>query len=156
MFDLQEYFMIFFIVGAVMFLIEALLPGVGVVGLTGLISFIIGIIIVSPSMYVATVLIILLIVVSVGIFVFLIKNLPDSLVLKKSFTKKEGFSTSKDNSDYIGKTMKAITYLRPSGKVEYNQMQFDAMTRGEFVDTGKNVEVIDVNGYTLVVKSTEE
>jgi membrane-bound serine protease (ClpP class) len=44
------------------------------------------------------------------------------------------------------------TVLRPSGKVLIDGVIYDAYTRGEYIDKGSNVEVVNVNGSTVQVK----
>jgi membrane-bound serine protease (ClpP class) len=44
------------------------------------------------------------------------------------------------------------TVLRPSGKVSIDGNIYDAYTRGEYVEKGSTVEVVNVSGSTLQVK----
>jgi membrane-bound serine protease (ClpP class) len=46
------------------------------------------------------------------------------------------------------------TVLRPSGKVVVEGVIYDAYTRGEYIDKGTSVEVVNVIGSSLLVKKT--
>ena len=52
----------------------------------------------------------------------------------------------------IGKTGIAYTVLRPSGKVMIEDQLFDAFSRGDFVEKGETIIVIEREGITLKVK----
>lgn len=153
---LGEYYLVYFIIGALFLLFEAIVPGIGILGLMGLIFLIIGIVLVSPTIIVAIISIIIMLSVVIIVFVFFLKNLPGALILKKRFVKDEGFLTSKDNSEYIGKVMHSVTLLKPSGKVSYDGKLYDAITEGNFIDKNVKVKVINNKGSILVVKRVEE
>lgn len=59
----------------------------------------------------------------------------------------EGESTVK-----VGENAMVVSTLRPSGKVEISGKLYDAISMGEFVDTGAMVEVVEVQLGRLVVK----
>lgn len=151
-----ENYLIFFIIGALFLLFEAIVPGIGVLGLCGLIFMIIGIVIASPSLFIAIILIIALIMATIIVFILFFKNAPKSLILTKSSVKEDGYSVSKDNSEYIGKIVKTSTILKPSGKVSYDGNIFDAVTEGDYIDSDTKVKVIYSKGSILVVKKLEE
>ncbi len=46
----------------------------------------------------------------------------------------------------------AITPLRPSGIARLNEQRYDVVTRGEMLEKGTRVEVIEVSGNRVVVK----
>jgi membrane-bound serine protease (ClpP class) len=51
-----------------------------------------------------------------------------------------------------GKTGVAHTVLRPSGKVIIDGKMYDAYTRGEYIEKGETVEVVDHETTSLKVK----
>jgi membrane-bound serine protease (ClpP class) len=51
-----------------------------------------------------------------------------------------------------GKQGVTETVLRPSGKVVVEGVLYDAYTRGEYIDKGSAVEVVNVIGSSLLVK----
>ncbi len=64
----------------------------------------------------------------------------------------EGYTVNAQAAAMIGKRGTAHTVLRPSGKVLINGEIFDAVTRGEYVEPGENIEVISTESVTLKVK----
>ncbi len=60
-------------------------------------------------------------------------------------------SNSKLN-DLVGKSGIAHTFLRPSGQIIIDGKKYDAMTKGDFVDKGLAVTVVDLSTSQLVVE----
>ncbi len=50
-----------------------------------------------------------------------------------------------------GDTGTALTFLRPSGKVEINDEVFDVVTEGEYLEKGEKVVVSKIRGNTVIV-----
>lgn len=55
-----------------------------------------------------------------------------------------------------GKQGISQTVLRPSGKVEVDGTIYDAFTRGEYIEKGTPIEVINTTGSSLMVKRSTE
>jgi membrane-bound serine protease (ClpP class) len=53
----------------------------------------------------------------------------------------------------VGKRGEAITDLRPSGIVRVEGMPLDAMTRGEYLDKGTQIRVLEVQGQVHIVEA---
>lgn len=58
--------------------------------------------------------------------------------------------------DLKGQTGVARTVLRPAGVVEFSGRRVHVVTEGDFVDPGRNVHVIAVDGHRVVVRAVEE
>jgi len=54
-----------------------------------------------------------------------------------------------------GDTGKALTHLRPSGKVSICGNKIDAITRGEFIDSGRGIRVAEVSQNHVIVEKQE-
>jgi membrane-bound serine protease (ClpP class) len=67
----------------------------------------------------------------------------------------EGYTSNVNKEAMNGKKGLAQTVLRPSGKVTIEGHQYDAFTRGEFIDKGKPIEVINEAGSSLQVKQAD-
>ena len=67
----------------------------------------------------------------------------------------DGYVSNFIEVSMTGKTGTAFTILRPSGKVQIDNEVYDAYTRGEYIDKGVNIEVIDQESSTLQVRSTQ-
>ena len=57
-----------------------------------------------------------------------------------------------DYSAILGKVAITQTPLRPAGKAEIEDRVYDVVSSGEFIDKGKEVEVVAVNSNRIVVK----
>jgi membrane-bound serine protease (ClpP class) len=66
----------------------------------------------------------------------------------------QGYTSNFILGTLTGKTGITETVLRPSGKVVIEGVMYDAYTRGEFIDKGSSIEVINVIGSSLLVKKT--
>ena len=58
-------------------------------------------------------------------------------------------------AELVGKRGEAITDLRPSGIVRVEGMPLDAMTRGEYLDKGTQIRVLEVQGQVHIVEEVE-
>ncbi len=55
----------------------------------------------------------------------------------------------------MGKEGVAYTILRPSGRIEIDDVLYDAYTRGEYIEKGDKVVVISQEGTSLKVRSMQ-
>ena len=69
---------------------------------------------------------------------------------------KEGYSSHFRKNLLIGKIGMAYTVLRPSGKVMIDSHVFDAYTRGEYIDSGSTIEVLEDSGISLKVRKATD
>lgn len=84
-------------------------------------------------------------------------RLPDTKFFKKvalttTLESTQGYTSNFITEVLTGKKGIAQTVLRPSGKVQVDGTTYDAYTRGEYVDKGSSIEVINVTGTSLLVK----
>lgn len=151
------YFLLLVLLGIGLLAVEVFVPGFGVFGCLGAISIYAAIIIVSPN---AVFSVIAIIAVTAGILVLFFKilnNLPQRLVLNKTLNKRDGFQTAAEDKSQRGKIMRAVTYLRPSGKVYSDDGKtYDAITDGKFIKKGKEVQVIGEKSMTLIVEELKK
>ncbi|HET8860370.1 NfeD family protein [Marivirga sp.] len=69
--------------------------------------------------------------------------------------KTEGYSSRFIVEKMAGKTGTVFSVLRPSGKVEIEGELYDANTRGEYLEQGEKIVVVDESGTSLKVKKAE-
>ena len=86
-----------------------------------------------------------------------LKFLPSSplwkrIVLMARENKAEGFSAAQTMDTYLGKTGKALTILRPSGRAVFDDKIVDVITQGGFIEKDRAVKVTAVEGNKLVVE----
>lgn len=56
----------------------------------------------------------------------------------------------------IGHVGVALTKLRPSGKARFGDAVVDVVATAEFLDVGTNVQIIEIHGNRVVVRSTDD
>ena len=156
-----------FIIGVALILLEIfVIPGFGIAGISG-------IILVFTSLFFSLVgsdpfldfelvsraiiqLSISLVLALVLIFV-LAKYLPKTSIFNKfvlSVSEKsvDGFSSHSFAEDLVGAEGIALTTLRPAGTAEINGRRVDVMTESEYVEQGKKIKVLAVDGIRVLVR----
>ncbi|MFH1038794.1 MAG: NfeD family protein [PVC group bacterium] len=74
-------------------------------------------------------------------------------VLTAEERREEGFESAEAGlSRLIGSRGPALTTLRPAGKAKFEGESVNVVSRGEFIDRGDTVEVIEVDSNRVVVK----
>ena len=149
------------VITLVMFVIELFMPGIGVAGVTGLISLIAVIVMQLAygdprvAMYIIAISLLLIIL---GL-VWIIRSMQRGR-LSKSFLvlKDQSGGTSVPEvraakQDLLGKTGVAITILRPSGIAEIEGNRVGVSTSGEFIQKGETVTVIKAEGMHILVRA---
>jgi membrane-bound serine protease (ClpP class) len=71
------------------------------------------------------------------------------LVLHES----EVFRNAPDSADRVGWTGTAHTALRPSGSALFEGEPLDVVTRGEFIDKGTPIRIMEQHGNRMVVQA---
>jgi membrane-bound serine protease (ClpP class) len=77
------------------------------------------------------------------------------IALTATQERSEGYTANFKSTSYLGLTGTSYTVLRPSGKVTIGGEVLDAYTRGEFIDRGRPVIVIEESGTSLKVREID-
>ncbi|MGE7982500.1 NfeD family protein [Solibacillus sp. NPDC093137] len=148
---------IIFVIGLILLIAELFVPG-GIIGIIGG-ALMIGSLLFAGESFVHMAYSILIAMIIAGIgMVILMKffgkklHMFNRLVLRDATTTEEGYVSNKNRIELIGKTGQAITPLRPSGTVIVDQDRLDVVTQGGYIDAGKTVEVVKVEGSRIVVR----
>jgi membrane-bound serine protease (ClpP class) len=75
-----------------------------------------------------------------------------AIALTETMDKEKGFVGTFFTDKMTGKQGKAITVLRPSGKIEIDGKVYDAYSRGEYIEKDTEIEVIGEDTTSLQVK----
>jgi membrane-bound serine protease (ClpP class) len=76
------------------------------------------------------------------------------IALTDTMQKTEGYTGRFYNESMAGKKGIAYTVLRPSGKVMIEGEMYDAHTRGDYIEKGDEIIVVDDEGTSLKVKAS--
>jgi membrane-bound serine protease (ClpP class) len=105
--------------------------------------------IVAGELVAATVLIL------IGIKTFPRSHAGRLLILRRSLDKKFGYSGTEPLDEYVGKEGESLTHLRPAGIAKIGARRLDVVSEGTFIDKGKRLKVVAVEGNRVVVRETE-
>ena len=148
------------IVGIVLLVVEALMPGFGLPGVSGVALLGVAIYL-TWSNYgsLAGIGATLAVLALAGICVTLTLRSASSgrlsrtaLVLKGTSSKEEGYAASEDLSKYMGMEGVALTVLRPSGIASFGGQRVNVVSRGEFIEKQAAVRVVETEGARVVVQ----
>ncbi|NLS44483.1 MAG: nodulation protein NfeD [Firmicutes bacterium] len=148
-----------FILGFVLLLIEVfLIPGFGITGISGIISIFASLALSFRNVREASFAISFATIISVLVVIVIARRLGKSkafgkLILKTAEHTKDGYTAAPIRHDYVGKTGRTLTFMRPSGTIIIDGERIDAVTEGDFLEKGCEVKVIKVEGPRLVVRA---
>lgn len=74
------------------------------------------------------------------------------LILETTTSRAAGFSASDSSVDLMGQRGVAGSDLRPSGPAEFGDRRVDVVTRGDFIEQGASVRVVESHGNRIVVE----
>lgn len=149
-------YFILMIVGTCLVAVEILLPGFGVPGITGLIAYVAGLLLMHPTPVQALCLTLIAGAI-LGVFALVFLKLcggrfsRSKLVNTSVALSKDGIDPD-DLSRYEGKTGTAVTALRPAGTAEIDGNRLDVVSRGEFIPAGTQIVVMKCDGNRIVVQ----
>ncbi|MFC5405119.1 NfeD family protein [Cohnella soli] len=150
-----------FILGIVLLILEAFLPSFGILGVLGIVGVVAGITMGAydtgnalRSLGIAG--IVAAVIVAAVAYVFRKRGIWNKFILKEQLTADKGFVPHLPRERWVGLEGVAASMLRPSGLAEIGGERLDVITTGEFVENGKPIRVISVDGTRIVVKEIHE
>src|SRR5690606_17678313 len=72
------------------------------------------------------------------------------LSLGEQLSGDQGYVASSHPRELVGRTGRAVTPLRPAGTAEIDGRRWDVVTEGSFVEAGRPVRVVAVEGLRIV------
>ena len=148
---------VLFLIGVLLIIIEAFMPGFGVPGICGILSFVASVIMMAPDMGTGVRSFLIALVGSVVIVAVALRFLSrskywDRLSLTLSLGKEGGYISQKeDYAAYIGRKGRAMTALRPAGIVVLDDgKKLDVVSDGEFIEKDSAVVIAAVDGPKIL------
>ena len=134
------------IFSVILFIADIKAPTHGVLTAGGVISLLLGIILLIPSDYpyfaISKVVIVVVTTVTSGFFIFIVAMIAKSMK-RKSITGEEGM---------IGRTGTVTSEISPAGEVRIMGELWKARTEGEPISSGERIIVTEIKGLLLIVK----
>ena len=149
------------LVGFILVTIELFTPGFGVPGISGLALLLIGVVVASDSLLEGILLTIIIVLMLCLLFTIAVRSASKGalaktpLVLKTSPDKEDGFTSGEDMAYFLGHEGVAATMLRPVGTADFDGVKLEVLAEGEFIEAGKPVRVVRVEGRKIVVRQIE-
>ncbi|MDF2536241.1 MAG: YqeZ [Bacillales bacterium] len=146
-----------FVIGISLIVLECFIPG-AVAGIIGFFAIVLGFVMAVGNAELAFIALFTALVLSGLLFYIMRKVLKkeilfyDAFVLKSSATSEKGYVSHINRTDLIGVKGKSLTTLRPAGTAIINDERVDVVTLGDFIEQGKEIEVVQVEGVRIVVK----
>jgi membrane-bound serine protease (ClpP class) len=146
-----------YVMGLVLLLVEAMMPGFGVAGISGVILVLASIVMISASFFQAVLLVLGTIAVAIILVVALYKlgygkRYVKSMILNTEQKNEEGYVSTRIDEKYLGKRGIVATPLRSAGTVLVDGEKIDAVSEAEFIDRDEEVEIVKIEGSRIVVK----
>ena len=146
-----------YVLGLILLIIEGVMPGFGLPGITGIASVIISITLFTSNIYQALLMIIGTIVALILLVIVLYKLGYGSkyikfLILDIEQNKEKGYTGTNIDDSYLGKVGIAETILRPVGIVIIDDKRVNAQSQGEFIEKNSKVVVVQTDSAKVIVK----
>lgn len=146
-----------YVLGLILLLIEAMFPGFGIAGISGVVLVIASIVMISNSVLQGLLILIATVAIVALLLIILIKlgwakKYMKFFVLNTEQKNEEGYISNNKYTSYIGKTGIAVTPLRSAGTVMVEGTKLDAVSEGEFINKDAVIEVIRVEGSSIFVR----
>ncbi|MCD9022994.1 nodulation protein NfeD [Cohnella sp. NL03-T5] len=152
---------VLFVIGIVLLISEMFIPSFGILGILGIAALIFGITMGAydtgtalRSLGIAALIAIVIIIVFA--YVFRKRGIWNRFILSEQLTTDKGYVPQLSREKWIGQEGIALSMLRPSGLADINGERLDVISTGEYVDKGKPVRVMSVDGTRIVVKEIKE
>lgn len=145
------------VVGFILVGVEMVIPGFGAPGIIGGACLLGGIFCtadgVEQGLTITVIVVILLAVMfAVILSLFHMKKMKAPIVLKEELKAEKGYLSASDLEYLVGKEGIASTDLRPAGKCDIDGVEFDVRSEGYYIAKGSKVQIIRVQGNTLIIK----
>lgn len=155
--EFNIFVLLLFIGAIILIVLEMFVPG-GILGVVGIITLLYALIYINKTMYNITFIIVISIILSIILYLVNRKIFKRTLlflnrfILNDAVTTDAGYVAKETDNDLIGKKMIAHTDLRPAGIASLGEVRYDVVTEGDFIERGKNIEVVTVDGMKIVVR----
>ncbi|WP_338080586.1 NfeD family protein [Cohnella luojiensis] len=149
--------LVVFLIGIGLLVLEVFIPSFGVLGILGIAAVVFGITMGAydkgnalQSLGIA----ILVAAVIVGVFVYIFRKrgIWNRFILNEQLTTDKGFVPQQSREKWIGQEGMTTSMLRPSGMADFGEQRLDVITSGEFIEKGRRIRVISVDGTRILVK----
>lgn len=149
------------IIGLVLLLIELFLS-FGLAGFLGLLAILGSILLAGANFQAMSFAILIALLVASAGMVIIVKffgkrlHLFKRIILTDATDTASGYVSAVNRPELVGQIAVTATALRPSGTIRLGEERIDAVSEGRYIDLGKSVKIIKVEGSRIVVRELEK
>jgi membrane-bound serine protease (ClpP class) len=82
-------------------------------------------------------------------------SLFNRLVLQESTSRESGYTASKETISLVGQTGVTLSPLYPAGSAAFGDARLDVITRGDFIEADQPVRIVETHGNRIIVEAIE-
>ncbi|HSI67215.1 MAG TPA: nodulation protein NfeD [Planococcus sp. (in: firmicutes)] len=153
--------LILLFIGFGLLTLEFFIPG-GVAGFLGLGAIVGSILLAGGDMRHMAIAVLIALMVATSGMVILVRifgkkvHFFKGMILTDKTDTESGYVSTVNRPELIGQIAKTITALRPTGTIRLDEERIDAISEGRFIDSGKSVKIIKVEGSRIVVRELDK
>lgn len=149
-----------FIIGMGLLIVEAMMPGFGIAGCSGIVMEAVALVLTwqkHGGLATLGMLLIVLALLAIAISTSLHslrkgKLSRSSLVNSHTESADAGYRSAEDMQVFLGKEGEATTALRPTGMAEFDSVRLNVVSEGDFISAGTPIRIVQVEGARVVVR----
>lgn len=152
---------ILLVIGFGLLVAEFIIPG-GVAGFLGIAAILGSILLAGGDLRTTAIAVLIAMIVATVGMVIVVKffgkrlDLFKRIILTDATDTEHGYVSTTNRPELVGKIAQTVTALRPSGTIKLDDERIDAVSEGRFIDDGKDVKIIKVEGSRIVVRELEK
>lgn len=152
---------ILLVIGFGLLVAEFIIPG-GVAGFLGIAAILGSILLAGGDLKSTAIAVLIAMIVATVGMVIVVKffgkrlDLFKRIILTDATDTESGYVSTTNRPELVGKIARTVTALRPSGTIKLDDERIDAVSEGRFIDNGKDVKIIKVEGSRIVVRELEK
>jgi membrane-bound ClpP family serine protease len=78
------------------------------------------------------------------------------LFLRTSAVRDEGYTSTKNYGDMLGRIGVSTTNLRPSGTGDFDGIKMDVIADGQFIQKNTKIKIVRVEGFRILVEQVHD
>lgn len=152
---------ILLVIGFGLLVAEFIIPG-GVAGFLGIAAILGSVLLAGGDLRSTAIAVLIAMIVATVGMVIVVKffgkrlDLFKRIILTDATDTEHGYVSTTNRPELVGKIALTVTALRPSGTIKLDDERIDAVSEGRFIDGGKDVKIIKVEGSRIVVRELEK
>ncbi|PIC72071.1 hypothetical protein CSV77_02355 [Sporosarcina sp. P16b] len=153
--------LLLFLLGVALIIAEFFVAG-GIAGIFGILAIIGSILLAGTNLaFMAISVLIAIAVACIGVVVIMKffgkkLHLLNKIILMDTMDTESGYVSNKNRNELLQKVATTITPLYPSGVAELDGERIDVVSEGRYIESGKQVVVVAVEGFRIVVREKKE